>query len=563
MRNLVFLLFFLNATGFSQTEIPTDYFSSPLDISLFPSGTFGELRNNHFHSGLDIRTQQREGLPVYAAADGYVSRINVQHFGYGKALYILHPNGYSTVYAHLQKYAGEIEKYVKKQQYNKESYEIQLYPEVSVLSVKKGDLIGYSGNTGGSGGPHLHFEIRDGSQRPMNPMLFGYELKDDIPPIINGLYAYPVGDSAHVNNNQNKSKIRLIKVKEGTYTTEHIEAFGKIGFGVSAIDRLNGGTNQNGVYRIISHLNARTSFDVRFDKFSFDETRYINRYIDYEHFKINRDRIQKLFRESSNPLSVIVQDNNDGFLEIQDTLDYSYTIKVMDFKGNETTIIVPVHGKKGEVLMPKNINPGTDLVHSNFATSLTKGKFLVYFPVDALYEDAFLEIIAQGDTIYLHKDEIPLHKSITLTADISQYSEEDRSKLYIGQIRYRGAPRYVPTRRAGEKITATIRNFGNYTIAQDLNPPTVRPINFSEGKWMSNENYLRVRIEDNESGISAYRATINGKFILMEYEYKTKTLTYDFSDNIIQDTENNLKLVVIDNTGNSTTFETKFFRKPN
>ena len=179
MKQLLMFLCLLSYAGFSQENIPKDYFSNPLDIPLLLSGNFGELRSNHFHSGLDIKTQQREGLPVYAPADGYVKRIKVSHYGYGKALYLQHPNGYSSVYAHLQSYAGPIQQYVKEHQYNKESFEIELFPESDVLPVKKGQIIAYSGNSGSSGGPHLHFEIRDGASRPMNPMLFGIEIPDE------------------------------------------------------------------------------------------------------------------------------------------------------------------------------------------------------------------------------------------------------------------------------------------------------------------------------------------------------------------------------------------------
>lgn len=177
MKNIlaVFLLF-ISTVALAQPNAPKDYFQNPLDVPLVLSGTFGELRSNHFHSGLDIKTQQRQGLDVVASAIGYVSRINIQHYGYGKALYVQHPNGYTTVYAHLKKFSPEIEAYVKKRQYANETYEIELFPEANELQVEANELIAFSGNTGGSGGPHLHFEIRDGSQRPMNPKLFGIEI---------------------------------------------------------------------------------------------------------------------------------------------------------------------------------------------------------------------------------------------------------------------------------------------------------------------------------------------------------------------------------------------------
>ena len=175
---LVFVLSFSISAVVAQIKYPEDYFIKPLKIPLILSGTFGELRSNHFHSGLDIKTQQRVGLNVHSSAKGYVSRIKIAHWGYGKAIYITHPNGYTTVYAHLKKFAPKIEAYVKKHQYEKESYTIHLFPEANDLVVEKDEIIAYSGNSGGSGGPHLHYEIRDGSAKPINPMFFGVEIPD-------------------------------------------------------------------------------------------------------------------------------------------------------------------------------------------------------------------------------------------------------------------------------------------------------------------------------------------------------------------------------------------------
>lgn len=555
------LLLFLGGILQAQTDIPTDYFSNPLDIDLVLSGNFGEMRANHFHSGLDLKTQQKEGLPVFAPADGYVSRIQVQHYGYGKALYILHPNGYTTVYGHLKSYAGEIEKYVKDTQYKKETFELELFPDKALLPVKKGEIIAYAGNTGGSGGPHLHYEIRDSAQRPMNPLLFGVEIPDTQTPIVSAVFAYPIGEDAHVNQSQNMTKLKLSKQKDGSYKAENITAFGKIGFGLTTYDQQNGASNKNGSYKIKATYNGAEKFEVLFNKFSFSETRYLNRYTDYNYYESNKSMVQKLFREKNNPLSIITKEDDNGYVTVADSLNSFYNIQVEDFKGNSMLVSIPIEGKKLEIVDIKKVEKTDDYIFADHATSLTKGKFSIYIPANSLYDDTYLKIEAKGDTLKFHEDLIPIHTNISITADVSAYNEADKDKLYIGRLNYKGLPYYNSTTRSGDKLTAKTRTFGDYTIASDTTPPTIKPVNFSDGKWISDQNFLQVKITDDLSGISTYRATINGKFILMEYEYKKNVLTYNFNDNVNLESENNLKLIVIDNVGNSATFEAKFFRK--
>ncbi|MBK5214163.1 MAG: M23 family metallopeptidase [Flavobacteriaceae bacterium] len=561
MKNFLSMLLLFGGLAYGQSDVPSDYFSNPLDINMLLAGNFGELRANHFHSGLDIKTDQREGLPVYAPADGYVSRIQVQHYGYGKALYILHPNGYTTVYGHLRSYAGDIEKYVKDTQYKKETFEVELFPDKALLPVKKGDIIAYTGNTGGSGGPHLHFEFRDSSQRPMNPLLFGIKIPDSKTPIVSAIFAYPAGEDAQVNQSQNRTKLRLIKQKGGNYKTENITAFGKIGFGITTYDQQDGASNKNGTYKIGTRFNGTEKFEVLFNKFSFSESRYLNRYTDYNYYETNKSMVQKLFRESNNPLSIITKEDDNGYIAVQDSLNSIYTIEVDDYNGNRMLVSIPIEGKKLEILDSVKVEKTDDYIYADHATSITKGKFSIYIPANSLYEDTYLDIKDEGDILKFHEDVIPIHSNISITVDVSNYNEADRDKLYIGRLNYKGLPYYNSTTLNGDKLTAKIRTFGSYTVASDTTAPTVKPVNFAEGKWISNQNFLQVKISDDLSGISSYRGTINGKFILMEYDYKKNVLTYNFNDNVNLDSENNFKLIVIDNVGNSATFEAKFFRK--
>jgi len=562
MKACTFLILLVVSFCNAQTPYPQDYFTSPLDITLVLSGTFAELRSNHFHSGLDMKTQGKEGFKTYAAAAGYVSRIKISRYGYGKAVYITHPNGYTTVYAHLQKFSPTIEAYVKKQQYFKELFEIELFPKAEDLKISAKEVIAYTGNTGGSGGPHLHFEIRDKQERPMNPMLFGFDIKDTTKPLVYELYGYPLSEGSHINGETSRVKIRIIKLPNGHYKTEQITAFGKIGFGIISTDRQDFASNKNGLNHIKTTFNGTKSLEVDFKRFSFNETKHLNRYIDYGYFFETKKRIQKLFIESNNPLQLLKSHATQGMVSIINDTNSIYKIAVSDFKGNQSDLSIPIKGLKKELPKTKPIPLHLQQIIASEETILEKGHISVQIYKDSFYEDVAINFEVTNDTLKLHKPIIPLQKSMNINFDISQYKGTDKDQLFIGSVsRYGNKLYYTPTKKRGNTLTARTKYLGNYTLGIDDGNPEIKTINFKNGSWISDYRYLKIKISDEISGIKNYRATINDQWILMEYDTKTQTLTHDFNDEIITDTKNNLKIIVTDNVGNSSTFETTFYRK--
>jgi hypothetical protein len=246
---------------------------------------------------------------------------------------------------------------------------------------------------------------------------------------------------------------------------------------------------------------------------------------------------------------------------VQNQLNYIYKIEVTDFKNNKVSISIPIKGEELAIVKKRESNITKDFIYANEATSITKGKFNIYIPTNSFYEDVYLDIKAKEDTLVLHKNTIPLHKSIIISTDVSNYNDEDINKLYIGRLNYKKEPYYNFTSRKGNKLTAYTKTLGSFVLVTDKSDPKIKALNFEDNKWISKNKTLKIKITDVLSGISSYKATINGKFILMEYNYKKDVLTYDFDDQIISESENNLKLIVIDNVGNNATFEATFFRK--
>lgn len=549
-RILLFVFFIICNLTWAQHNIIND-FDPPIRIPLKVSGTFGELRNNHFHAGVDFSSNFKIGDPIYAPADGVVNRIKVSAFGYGKAVYIRHRNGYTTVYGHLSAYSDKIGKYVKEHHYQQQKFEIELFPLAEELPVKKGEIIGYIGNTGGSGGPHLHYEIRDtNTEHIINALAFSLKDKvlDTEHAIINGVFVYPLNNETIINNSSSSFEVALTK-SNNSYRGKTIRANGAIGFGIHTHDTQNGSRGKNGVYQIITYINGVKSFEIVFDEFSFNDSKYINQYIDYKYYKLTGNRIQKLFTTADIPLKLIKTQKNKGQVFVKEHEDINFKIEVLDVHQNKQVIEIPI--KYQEYPIPEKPLPKGKYIDCLKDYIFEEENVSVQWNARTFFEDVYLNIELGQNKIVLHKDEYAVSNNINIKIMVPE-NYPNKNRTFIGKTDGKRI-KYFDTWKRGNDFRIRTKELGTYELVQDTENPTIRFINDSD--IFKAEDHLVFEIEDNLAGIGSYEGYLNDNWILFEYDYKTKKLIHKLSDEKFTSGTNVLKLVVTDRVGNSTTFE--------
>ena len=564
------LLVFLSFTAkfaqaqqiFSSNKYPITDFRQPLDI-VPPAlaGSFGEIRGNHFHSGIDFRTNQREGYPVYAVADGYISRLRVQNSGFGQALYINHPNGFTTVYGHLQRFSPKIATIVKNLEYEKKTFEIDEFPDEALIPVRKGEIIAWSGNRGSSGGPHLHFEIRDTkTEETINPQFFGIQIPDNIPPIIHGLYLYRL-NGKNFNENTPKQAIAISGAAGKYSTVSPTSLSGEVGFGIIVTDRHNGLSGTNGVYSIQLELDGKIIYTSALERFAFENSKAINSHIDYPTYLNTKKSIQKSFVDPGNPLKIYSGLINGGRINFTDGATHQLRYIITDAKGNSS--ILPFTVNAGSAPLPATAIPSGIIYPYNKANEFSNDEIRVSFPQGTLYNDLNFSYKKfprpAGNTFsamhQIHNRYTPLHIGFDLWIKADNLPENLRGKALIINTGGSSQGGYFEN----GYIKATPKSFGSFYIAVDTIAPRITPVNISSGKNMATLSKMSFKISDNLSGIKSFNGYIDGKWVLMEFDAKTATLWHSFDERTTSG-KHSLELVVADMKDNTRRLSITFFK---
>lgn len=531
----------------------------PMDHPILLSGNFGELRSNHFHSGIDFKTQGVEGKPVHSVQDGYVSRISVSPWGYGNGLYITHPDGTTTVYGHLQKFSKKIADYVKEKQYEQESFTVNLMPDPDELPVAEGEVVALSGNTGSSGGPHLHFEVRDTqTEEPMDPIeYYKDQIQDTRPPQIQGIMIYPMPGKGVVNGSRRKLELKPVTAKNGRQTlTGKIEAWGEIGLALKGYDYMDNTTNIYGIKEIILMADSQVIFRSDLSRYAFSETRYINSFTDYEEWKERRSFYMKSFVEPGNRLRFI-ESLDRGILTIDEPRTYHLTYRVADAFGNTTQLSIWIEGKEQPV--PAIDTDGTELFHWWSDNRFGAKGIRLTIPKGNLYDDLYFRYSAKEDSITqrithtLHNKPVALHKSAQLSLRLPVDTLENKQQYGIIRLQ-KGRRSWAGGVYRNGWIDADIKELGTYTTGQDIVPPTITPLN--PATWVSKQA-ISLRLSDNLSGVQTYRGEIDEQFVLFEMNSKS-VITYHFDKQRLGKGKHTLKLTVTDACGNQSTYAYPF-----
>ena len=545
--------------GITSNIAEAQQLRKPMDIPVLLSGNFGELRSNHFHSGIDFKTQGVEGKPIHSVQDGYVSRISVSPCGYGNGLYITHPDGTTTVYGHLQKFSQKITAYLKEKQYEQESFNVNLSLTPDELPVKEGELVALSGNTGSSGGPHLHFEVRDTeTEEPMDPIEYYKDLiKDTQAPKIQGIMVYSMPGKGVVNGSRRKLELKPVTAKNGKQTlTGKIEAWGEIGLAVKGYDYMDNTSNIYGIKDITLTADSQVIFHSNLDRFAFDETRYLNSFTDFEEWKEHRSFYIKSFVDPGNRLRFI-ESLNRGILTIDEPRTYHLTYKLADAFGNTTQLSIRIEGKEQPI--PEIDTENAELFHWWSDNRFGAKGIRLTIPKGNLYDDLYFrysvkeDSAALGATHILHNKPVAFHKSAKLSLRLQTDTLDNKQQYGIVRLQ-NGRRSWTGGVYRNGWVDADIKEMGSYTLGQDLVPPTITPLN--PATWVS-QQAITLRLSDNLSGVQTYRGEIDGQYVLFEMNSKS-VITYHFDKERLARGKHTLKLVVTDACGNQSTYTYPF-----
>lgn len=544
------IVFILPLTSFSQQENKLDY-HPPLNIPLILSSNFGELRPNHFHMGLDFKTNNRIGYRLYSIEEGFVSRIKVSPYGYGKVVYIDHPNGMTSVYAHCSEFKGQLDSIIKVTQNLEQNYAVEVFPKKNEIKVQKGQVIALSGNSGGSTAPHLHFEIRETkTEHALNPLIFGFDIADNKKPEIRGVKIYGLTEDGYRFNK--KAVKRTVKKGQTNYyiseskitiPANYLSKTGGLGFAFDVIDRLDGASNQCGLYGSILMIDGDTIFGQRTDRVPFESTRYVNSHKDYQEYASLKRKYHKTYKTKENPLPIYTEDGLGIFKNGKPGGNYDVKYIAYDAKGNKSILQFKLAVLNGDINPKNNIgNDSTFLVPSE-PMRITKNNIEVDFGRATTYEP----MKVNHATIDKKIGDPSTPVQTVYKIKIESNAEQD-GKHYLDITTAKGRHRSIDVLYDEELLVFEPKYFGNYKLRRDTIAPLITPNNFSNSTVSLNGTSLKWIISDAATGISDYDLFINGEWVLLEFDGKRSKITYTRDLSFKGSKE--LMLKVEDNCGN-------------
>lgn len=551
-RNVLVILMSL-LVGFTNAQTGfVGKYCSPFDFPLLLSASFAELRPNHFHGGLDIKTNQKEGFPIHCIDDGYVARILITHGGYGQALYVNHPDGVTSIYGHVKSFDRRIEEYTRKYQMEHESYNCDIYPEPGLLTYKKGEVIALSGNEGASAGPHLHMELRrTATNEYMDPLpYFRHFIKDTTSPRAKEIVLYPMKGEGVVNGSAARQFVPVSALGKGN------SVWGKVSFGLKANDYMDETTNFYGVKHVRLLVDGKELYACDTDSFLSNENRMINSLIDYDAVMRHRGYVMRSYKEPGNHLRMMRVDENRGVLNVDEEGDYHIEYKLEDSYGNKNSYKFVLTGVRQEI--PSCETKANRTLHTGRGNVIQFPGFEMVVPKGFVYDDADVNITVESNpddisnTYVWDNHYIPLHSYCPVTVALKKMPV-DADKYYIEQ--QIGKRTYaIPAKYDDGWLKARVNKLGNFKAAIDTIAPMVTPM--GQTKWRQNPESIRFKVKDKESGIADYKVYVDGKYAL--FWMKWGSLVLQDARGIKSGVPHVAEVIVRDYCGNETRKQIKF-----